>query len=497
MPASTVAVGDVQGYAQMVDPATDEVIGGVGPPTIGTNWNELADGVLTLAGRERAARRARRGRDRRRRRRANAGLAIGDRIAASCSRGRPASSRSSASPGSARRTTSAAPRSRSSTPRRRSAVLGKEGVYDAISVVGDEGVAPSELRSVGRRGAARRRRGGHVDVGRRRGVAGAPGGAGVLPDRAARVRVRRAVRRLVHHLQHVLDHRRAAHARARAAASARRVAATGRSRPVVLEAFLVGVGRVGDRHRSWASASRSGCRGCSAAFNIDLPSTSLAAPAAHDRRVAPRRASASRCVASIVPARRAATVAPVQALREAGDSDGRHGARRAQARRRRSSSRCSASPRSLYGLFGARDERRVARRARRRGHVHRRRDAVAAGGAAGRGRARRAVAPTVDPGPARAGERDAEPAPHGVDGGRADDRARPGGDGRDPRGLAEGVVRRGAHRRRLKADFTLSTSSFTPFSPEVGARVAALPEVGTACGVPPERVPGERGRRPS
>jgi putative ABC transport system permease protein len=32
----------------------------------------------------------------------------------------------------------------------------------------------------------------------------------------------------------------------------------------------------------------------------------------------------------------------------------------------------------------------------------------------------------------------------------------------------------------LRADYTLSTSSFTPFSPEVAARVAALPEVGTA-----------------
>ena len=32
----------------------------------------------------------------------------------------------------------------------------------------------------------------------------------------------------------------------------------------------------------------------------------------------------------------------------------------------------------------------------------------------------------------------------------------------------------------LKADYTLSTSSFTSFSPEVGVRVASLPEVGTA-----------------
>ena len=50
VPGVAIAVGDVQGYAQMVDPATDEVIGGVGPPTIGTNWNELADEVVSLRG---------------------------------------------------------------------------------------------------------------------------------------------------------------------------------------------------------------------------------------------------------------------------------------------------------------------------------------------------------------------------------------------------------------------------------------------------------------
>ena len=48
VPGVAVASGDVSGYAQIVNPATDEVIGGVGPPTIGTNWNELSSGVLDL-----------------------------------------------------------------------------------------------------------------------------------------------------------------------------------------------------------------------------------------------------------------------------------------------------------------------------------------------------------------------------------------------------------------------------------------------------------------
>jgi putative ABC transport system permease protein len=40
--------GDVQGYAQMVDPATDEVIGGFGPPTIGGNWSPTGASVLEI-----------------------------------------------------------------------------------------------------------------------------------------------------------------------------------------------------------------------------------------------------------------------------------------------------------------------------------------------------------------------------------------------------------------------------------------------------------------
>ena len=41
------AYGGVLGYAQMVDPVTDEAIGGFGPPTIGVNWQE-GSSVLVL-----------------------------------------------------------------------------------------------------------------------------------------------------------------------------------------------------------------------------------------------------------------------------------------------------------------------------------------------------------------------------------------------------------------------------------------------------------------
>lgn len=56
LPGVALASGDVSGYAQMVDPVTGDVIGGVGPPTIGTNWSELSNAVLDLRdGREPSA----------------------------------------------------------------------------------------------------------------------------------------------------------------------------------------------------------------------------------------------------------------------------------------------------------------------------------------------------------------------------------------------------------------------------------------------------------
>jgi putative ABC transport system permease protein len=48
VPGVRSAQGDVTGYAQMVDPKTGKTIGGVGPPTIGTNWNETSNAILDL-----------------------------------------------------------------------------------------------------------------------------------------------------------------------------------------------------------------------------------------------------------------------------------------------------------------------------------------------------------------------------------------------------------------------------------------------------------------
>jgi putative ABC transport system permease protein len=42
------AEGGVSGYAQMIDPKTGDAIGGFGPPTIGGNWNQTAIATLEL-----------------------------------------------------------------------------------------------------------------------------------------------------------------------------------------------------------------------------------------------------------------------------------------------------------------------------------------------------------------------------------------------------------------------------------------------------------------
>jgi putative ABC transport system permease protein len=48
VPDVDVAAGGVTGYAKMIDPATGDPIGGFGPPTMGLNWNEIANATLEL-----------------------------------------------------------------------------------------------------------------------------------------------------------------------------------------------------------------------------------------------------------------------------------------------------------------------------------------------------------------------------------------------------------------------------------------------------------------
>jgi putative ABC transport system permease protein len=48
VPDVDIAAGGVTGYAKMIDPATGDPIGGFGPPTMGLNWNEIANATLEL-----------------------------------------------------------------------------------------------------------------------------------------------------------------------------------------------------------------------------------------------------------------------------------------------------------------------------------------------------------------------------------------------------------------------------------------------------------------
>ncbi len=144
LPGVDIAVGDVAGTASIVNPETDEVIGGLGPPTIGTNWNELAEGILQVrdgrvpAGPGEVA--------------IDAGtastneLAVGERVPMLFEAGREefeivgilgfGDADNLAGATLAVFDTETAQR-----------VLGKEGVFDTITVKADEGVDLSTLRS--------------------------------------------------------------------------------------------------------------------------------------------------------------------------------------------------------------------------------------------------------------------------------------------------------------------------------------------------------------
>ena len=131
-------------------------------------------------------------------------------------------------------------------------------------------------------------------------------------------------------------------------------AAARSSRRSCIEAFVPGWSR-----RRWASsrgsASRWACRGC---WRRSGSTCRAPAPSSQPRTivVVPVVGTVVTVVASILPARRAARVAPVQALRESADSADRSLRRRlivgliVTARRRR---RC------CYGLFGEPVERRL------------------------------------------------------------------------------------------------------------------------------------------
>ncbi len=464
-----VVAGDVQGVAQMVDPATDEVIGGVGPPTIGTNWNELADQILEIrdgappTGPDEVVVDAATAR--------LASLAVGDEIQI-LFEGGPGRFTivGVAGFGDADNLGGATLAVFETETAQR--VLGKDGVFDALSVVGDEAVAASELRA---------------------------SVAAVLPDGVEAVTSTSVADEATRNLQEDLGFFRTAllvfaavalfvgsfiifntfsiivAQRTRELALLRALGASRRQviTSVVLEALVVGLVASGLGILAGIGIA-VGLQGLLGAFNIDLPSTSL--------QLLPRTIVASVLVgvvvtvaASILPARHAGSVAPVQALREVADG-GR--ARELAGRRLVVALGVAAVGVGLllYGLFGAES------------------NAVYSVGAG---------AAVTFVGVAMLSPLVARPIV-GVLGAplrRLSIQGRLGRENamRSPRRTAStaaalmiglGLVAMvailasslkssftAALTDTLKADFTLSTSSFTAFSPEAAERVAALPEV--------------------
>ncbi|MEZ0233885.1 MAG: ABC transporter permease [Actinomycetota bacterium] len=470
-PGVAIAVGDVQGYAQMVDPATDEVIGGVGPPTIGTNWNELADEILSLRGDsvpptgpdEVLIDAATAG---------NAGLEIGDRIRI-LFQGPPQEFSIVGIAGFGEADNLGGATLAVFDTETAQDVLGKPGVFDAISVVGDEGVAASKLRA---------------------------SVAAVLPEGAEAVTSTTVADEASQILQEGLGFFRTAllvfaavalfvgsfiifntfsiivAQRTRELALLRALGASRRQVvvSVVVEAFVVGL--VASVVGILAGIGIAiGLQGLLGAFNIDLPSTAI--------QLLPRTIIVSlvlgvvvTVVASVLPARRAGSVAPIQALREAADAPPPRGL---VGRRLAIAVAVTALGAGIlaYGLFGA--ETNGA--------------SVVGVGAAITFIGVAMLSPLV-----------ARPIAGALGGPikRLSIQARLGRENamRSPRRTAStatalmiglGLVSMvailasslkasfdAALTETLKADYTLSTSSFTSFSPEVAARVAALPEVG-------------------
>ena len=464
-----VAVGDVQGIAQMVDPATDEPIGGVGPPTIGTNWNDLAGDVLEIrdgtppTGPSDVVVDAATAR--------SAALSVGDEIQI-LFEGDPGRFTIVGIAGFGDADNLGGATLAIFETATAQEVLGKQGVFDAISVVGDEGVAATKLKA-------------SVDA--------------VLPDGVEAVTSTSVADEATQNLQEDLGFFRTAllvfaavalfvgsfiifntfsiivAQRTRELALLRALGASRRQVivSVVVEALVVGLVASGLGIVAGIGIA-VGLQGLLGAFNIDLPSTSL--------QLLPRTIIASLFVgvvvtvaASILPARRAGSVAPVQALREAGDGVS---SRELAGRRLIIALAVTAIGVGalLYGLFGAESNGVYS---------------VGAGAA------------ITFIGVAMLSPLAARPivGALGVPIRRLSIQGRLGRENamRSPRRTAStaaalmiglGLVSMvailasslkssfdAALTDTLKADYTLTTSSFTAFSPEAAARVAALSEV--------------------
>ena len=443
VPGVKQVVGNIQGYAKIVDPVTGDAITPGGAPTIGTSWSTLAglnlvDGKAPTDGH----------RGRRRRRHRDGARPLGrpadlDRL----HRADPASSRSPASSASATPTACWARR----PPRSIAHGAGAHGPLGDLRL------------PVRRRRRRRVRRELRLAVSQvlphgYEAITGADAakeasdqvgeGLGFL-RRSCWCSRSCAVRGRVHHLQHLQHHRDAASRELgllRALGASRRQVMTS----VVAEAFVDRPGGVGRRHPG-RDRLAIGLQALLRGIGIELPSTAT--------MVLPRTMIVSlglgtlvTVIASVGPARRASRVAPIEALSETNAPPTSSLRRRSitggalsHARRR------AARPRAVRYHRQPRDPGRP----RRGAHVRRRRDAVAVVRAAA-GCGDRPPVPCAGRCPgAWTAERHAQPAADRLHVGGADDRSRPGAFVAVFARVAEGLGERHA-RRTLTSDFIVT-----------------------------------------
>ncbi|MEX2421631.1 MAG: FtsX-like permease family protein [Actinomycetota bacterium] len=309
VPGVAVAYGDVAGYAQMVDPATEEVIGGFGPPTLGVNWSdqsgvaEIRDGQAPVAPDEVAIDAFAADRYE---------IGVGDRITI-LFQGPPGEFTVVGIVGFGEVDNLSGATAAAFETDTAQQLLGKEGEFDTISVVADEGVTSGELTAA-------------VQAALPEGLE-ALTAASVADEQSEALQeglgffrtallVFAAVALFVgafiifNTFSIVVAQRTRELALLRALGGSRRQVLTS----VILEAIVVGV--VASAIGVLAGIGIAvGLQGLLSAFGIDLPSTGIQLKA-RTIVVAMLVGVVVTVVAAIVPARHAASVAPIQALRE-------------------------------------------------------------------------------------------------------------------------------------------------------------------------------------
>ncbi|MGZ5296696.1 MAG: ABC transporter permease [Actinomycetota bacterium] len=307
------AVGSVVGYAQMIDPATGDAISGVGPPTLGVNWSDTSTALTLRQGSEPS------GPDEVAVDAATAkeyDLSPGDTIRI-LFEGPPRGFTISGIAGFGDADNLAgATLAAFDTPTAQE-VLGKEGQYDQIDVVADDGVSVAELQSRIRSALPK-----NVEAVKASDVADEQ--AKQLQDALGFFRTALLVFAFIalfvgafiifNTFSIIVAQRTREMALLRAIGASRRQVLTS----VVVEAFVTGL--VASALGFLAGIGIAvGLQGLLAAFGVDLPST---ATQLHLRTVVVAFVVGTgvTVVSSILPARRAARVAPVEALRESADS---------------------------------------------------------------------------------------------------------------------------------------------------------------------------------